>query len=109
MNSSANPFIVKMAIKIFVKWDKYWTSGNTLLAIVCVLDPRCKFVVVEYYIEKMYANDECSRFIVNLKSCMNDLFKEYSEVHSTLVQNQVSSSTQPLKYYFEHEFKLSKN
>jgi Domain of unknown function (DUF4413) len=77
------------------------------LAIACVLDTRCKFAVVEYYIEKMYADDECSRFIANLKSCMNELFKEYSEAHSMLVQNQASNSTQqPLRYCSEHEFKL---
>jgi phage terminase large subunit len=92
---------------MFAKWDKYWTGGNTLLAIVCVLDPRCKLVVVEYYIDKMYVDDECSRFIANLKACMNELFKEYLEAHSMLVQNQVSNSTQqPLRYCSEHEFKL---
>jgi Domain of unknown function (DUF4413) len=48
---------------MFAKWDKYWTSGNTLLAIACVLNPRCKLAVVEYYIEKIYVGDECSRFI----------------------------------------------
>jgi Domain of unknown function (DUF4413) len=35
---------------MFAKWDKYWTSGNTLLVIACVLDSRCKLVVVEYLI-----------------------------------------------------------
>jgi Domain of unknown function (DUF4413) len=85
INSSAYPFIVKMETKMFAKCDKYWTSGNTLLAIACVLDPRCQLAVVEYYIENIYACDKCSRFIVNLKSCMNELFKEYSEAHSRLV------------------------
>jgi Domain of unknown function (DUF4413) len=87
MNSSAYPFIVKMGTKMFTKWDKYWTSGNTLLVITCVLYPRCKLAIIEYYIEKMYVGDECSRFIINLKSCMNELFKEYSEAHSRLVHN----------------------
>jgi Domain of unknown function (DUF4413) len=83
---SPYPFIVNMGIEIFAKWDKYWTTGNTLLAIACVLDPRCKLAVIEYYIEKMYA-DECPWFVVNLKTCMNELFKEYTEAHSRLVQN----------------------
>jgi Domain of unknown function (DUF4413) len=97
--SSAYPFIVKIRTKIFIKCDKYWTSENILLTIACVPDSRCKLVVIEYYIEKMYADNECSRFIVNLKSCMNELFKEYSEAHSRLIQNQASSSTQPLRRY----------
>jgi hypothetical protein len=45
--------------------------------------------------------------IANLKSCMNELFKEYSKAHSRLVQNQASNSAQqPLRYCSEHEFKL---
>jgi Domain of unknown function (DUF4413) len=107
MSNSAYPFIVNMGTKIFAKWNKYWTGGNTLLTIACVLDPRCKLAVVEYYIEKIYAGDECSQFITNLKFCMNELFKEYSEAHSILVQNQASNSTQQLLMYrSEHEFKL---
>jgi Domain of unknown function (DUF4413) len=85
---------------MFVKWDKYWISENTLLAIACVLDPRCKLVFVEYYIEKMYA-DEYPWFVVNLKTYMNELFKEYAEAHSRLVRNQLGSSAQHLRYNTE--------
>jgi Domain of unknown function (DUF4413) len=100
MCSSPYPFIVNMGTEMFAKWDKYWTSGNTLLVIACVLDPRCKLVVVEYYIEKMYA-DECPWFVANLKTCMNELFKECAEAHSRLVQNQLGSSAQHLRYNTE--------
>jgi Domain of unknown function (DUF4413) len=76
---------------MFAKWDKYWTSGNILLVIACVLDPRCKLAVVEYYIQQIYAN-KCAWFIVNLKNCINELFQEYVEVHSKLVHNQLGNS-----------------
>jgi Domain of unknown function (DUF4413) len=39
--SSSYLFIVNMGTKIFAKWDNYWTSVNTLLAVACVLDPIC--------------------------------------------------------------------
>jgi Domain of unknown function (DUF4413) len=97
MCTSPYLFIVKMGTKMFAKWDKYWISGNTLLAIAYVLDPRCKLAVVKYYIEKIYV-DECPRFVANLNTCMNELFKEYAEAHSRLVQNQPGSSAQNLRY-----------
>jgi Domain of unknown function (DUF4413) len=86
-----------MGTEIFAKWDKYWTGGKTLLAIAYVLDPRCKLAVVEYYIEKIYA-DECPWFVANLKTYMNELFKEYAEAHSKLVQNQLGNSAQRFRY-----------
>jgi Domain of unknown function (DUF4413) len=39
MRSSPYPFVVQMSIEMFVKWEKYWSNGNALLAIACVLDP----------------------------------------------------------------------
>ncbi|KAJ3703077.1 hypothetical protein LUZ61_006782 [Rhynchospora tenuis] len=42
--------------------DVYWTSGNTLLSIACLLDPRCKREVVEYYFKLIYpGNHKCSQ------------------------------------------------
>jgi Domain of unknown function (DUF4413) len=73
MENSPHSFIVKMGIEMFTKWDKYWTNGNMLLAMACVLDPRCKLAVVEYYIQQMYSN-ECGNFIANLKSYIDALF-----------------------------------
>jgi Domain of unknown function (DUF4413) len=88
---------------MFAKWDKYWSSGNTLLAIACVLDPRCKLAVVEYYIQQMYPN-ECAWFIANLKNYVNELFQEYVYAHSKLIRNQLGSSAQLLRYNTKHEF-----
>ncbi|KAJ1703119.1 hypothetical protein LUZ63_002898 [Rhynchospora breviuscula] len=68
---------VKMGLEMFYKWDKYWKDENIILAIACVLDPRCKLEVVEYYIEQMYP-EECDTFMSNMNICMNQLFKESS-------------------------------
>jgi Domain of unknown function (DUF4413) len=86
MRSSSYPFIVKLGTKIFAKWDKYWSSKNTLLVIVCVLDLRCKLADVEYYIQQIYAN-ECAWFINNLNNYINELFQKYAEAHSKLIRN----------------------
>lgn len=91
MESSSHPFIVKMGIEMYAKWDKYWTSGNMLLAMACVLDPRCKMHVVDYYVRQMYP-DECDTFMLHLKICIDALFQEYVVAHTT--HNQPSNSTQ---------------
>ncbi|KAJ4819010.1 Zinc finger BED domain-containing protein DAYSLEEPER [Rhynchospora pubera] len=96
MGSSPHPFVVQMSLEMFSKWDKYWKEGNIILAIACVLDPRYKLTVVKYYMEQMYPEDSAT-FIFNMKNCMNELFKEYVEAHSKLVQNQAGSSTQQLR------------
>ncbi|KAJ3685482.1 hypothetical protein LUZ61_014646 [Rhynchospora tenuis] len=58
MSKSPYAFIVNMSHEMIKKWDKYWMAGNVLLAIACVLDPRCKLDVVEYYF-KMLNPEEC--------------------------------------------------
>jgi Domain of unknown function (DUF4413) len=96
MESSPHSFIVQMSLEMFAKWNKYWANGNMLLAIACVLDPRCKLAVVEYYFEQMYPDDSAN-FIANLRSCMDALFKEYVESHSRL-HNQAGRSIQQMRY-----------
>ncbi|KAJ4771400.1 Zinc finger BED domain-containing protein DAYSLEEPER [Rhynchospora pubera] len=92
MSTSPYAFIVNMSHEMLKKWDKYWKAGNVALAIACVLDPRCKLDVVEYYF-KMLHPDECPRFMDNLRACLTQLFKEYFDAHSKDTQNQASTST----------------
>ncbi|KAJ1686377.1 hypothetical protein LUZ63_017767 [Rhynchospora breviuscula] len=48
----------RLLVEMVKKWDKYWKAGNVVLAVACVLDPRCKLDVVEYYF-KMLHPQEC--------------------------------------------------
>ncbi|KAJ3700388.1 hypothetical protein LUZ61_004093 [Rhynchospora tenuis] len=91
METSPYPFIVLMSKKMFRKWERYWTIGNTLLAIACVLDPRCKVQVVEYYLRIIYP-DNYEWYVSNLKSCISSLFKEYLEAYSTKSQSQAGAA-----------------
>lgn len=96
METSPYPFVVKMGKAMFTKWDKYWQNGNTLLAIACVFDPRCKLHVVQYYFKMMYP-DKWENFIANLKACMNALFLEYLGTNS---KHASGSSSQSVRYLF---------
>lgn len=91
MGTSPFPFIVEMGKGMFIKWAKYWTSGSSLLALACVLDPRSKFASVEYYIKEMYPEGS-AEMITKLHTCMATLFQEYAAKQASLVQNQASTS-----------------
>ncbi|KAJ3702937.1 hypothetical protein LUZ61_006642 [Rhynchospora tenuis] len=80
MSGNEYPFIVNMGTQMHAKFDKYWSMGNSFLAIACVLDPRCKLDVVQYYMEEM-CPDGCDDFNSNLKQCMSELFNEYVEAN----------------------------
>ncbi|KAJ1694686.1 hypothetical protein LUZ63_011384 [Rhynchospora breviuscula] len=90
MSTSPYPFIVQMETEMIAKFDKYWSIGNSLLAIACVLDPRCKLYVVEYYMKELSPQD-CGHFIQNLRECMKALFNEYVKENAS-DQNQASMS-----------------
>ncbi|KAJ3703191.1 hypothetical protein LUZ61_006896 [Rhynchospora tenuis] len=82
MSSSPYPFIVQMGAQMIAKFDKYWTIGNSLLAIACVLDPRCKLYVVEYYMKEL-CPEQCANFMANLRECMKELFNEYVQENAS--------------------------
>ncbi|KAJ1687728.1 hypothetical protein LUZ63_013619 [Rhynchospora breviuscula] len=87
MATSPYQFIVQMGTDMLAKFDKYWTIGNSLLAIATVLDPRCKIAVVEYYMKELCPK-VCDSFINNLRNCMKEMFNEYVEENADGASNQ---------------------
>ena len=81
-----------MGEAMFAKWDKYWRIGNTLLAIACVLDPRGKMNVVEFYYQKLFP-DACHVLVSNITVCMAKLMDEYKELHSLALQSLAGPSS----------------
>ena len=100
MEISSYPFVVQMSKGMFVKWNKYWSIGNTLLAIACVLDPRCKMMVIEYYYQKIFP-EGCELIVSNVRLCMDKLLKEYLESHSMSVQRQQGESSSRYLPFFK--------
>ncbi|KAJ3696878.1 hypothetical protein LUZ61_000583 [Rhynchospora tenuis] len=85
--------LVEHLRKMFTKWDKYWSTGSALLAIGCILDPRCKMDVVEYYFRELYPFGDAATFIQSLKQVLNALFNEYSESNPTSQSQSTTSSS----------------
>ncbi|KAJ1687821.1 hypothetical protein LUZ63_019211 [Rhynchospora breviuscula] len=105
ISQDANLFVVQMGKKMLTKWEKYWSSGNVLLAIGCILDPRCKMAVVEYYFRELYPFGDAATFIDSLKQVLNALFKEYSESNPTSQSQSATSSTHSncIKLYEQYQ------
>ncbi|KAH6796716.1 hypothetical protein C2S52_021270 [Perilla frutescens var. hirtella] len=67
-----------MAATMKKKFDKYWGECNLLMAIACILDPRCKFHVVNICFPLIYKpTDVCEENIEKVKTSLQMLYDEY--------------------------------
>ena len=67
---------------MFVKFNKYWSEFNLLLAVAVIFDPRYKFQFLEFCYSKLYGPrfDELAR----VKNIVFSLFDEYSVISKTV-------------------------
>ncbi|XP_031101973.1 zinc finger BED domain-containing protein RICESLEEPER 2-like [Ipomoea triloba] len=95
-----------MAQRMKDKFDKYWGNVdkmNMLLYVATVLDPRRKYVYVDFCFKRMYSNDEVSILSKKLRQVMMDLFNEYKRLHEsssssvveTFQSNEIVSEDMP--------------
>ncbi|GAV92143.1 Dimer_Tnp_hAT domain-containing protein/DUF4413 domain-containing protein, partial [Cephalotus follicularis] len=54
---NSDEIISTMANKMLVKFEKYWDAIHGIMAVACVLDPRYKMCLLEYF----YEASECPR------------------------------------------------
>lgn len=97
-------FMREMAAPMKLKFDKYWGQCNLLMAIASVLDPRCKFHVVDICFPFIYKPDEVAKENIEMvRTSLKQLYEEYvslslEESSSNELNNGVnnsSSSTTP--------------
>ena len=98
MDRSEHDFIVHMDKQMYAKWEKYWTTGNILLALACILDPRQKIRVIEYYLKMMFP-EQVKPFVSNLRVVLHELYKEYLEVDTSNSAGASSQSARPSVRY----------
>ena len=60
---------------MFVKFNKYWSEFNLLLAIAVVFDPRYKFQFIEFSYNKLYGPG--SNELVKVRNALFDVYNEY--------------------------------
>ncbi|KAK9749687.1 hypothetical protein RND81_02G143600 [Saponaria officinalis] len=81
-------FMKTMATKMFVKFDKYWSSFSTIMAIDVVFDPRYKFNVVDWAYKKVFGET----YNIELEIFKDKLFELYNEYISLASDFILSSS-----------------
>ncbi|GKD33451.1 zinc finger BED domain-containing protein RICESLEEPER 2-like protein [Tanacetum coccineum] len=106
----------KMMKKMKEKFDKYWNESNMLMCIGSILDPRCKFTMLELYFKDLYDANEILKKTLELKKILREIHAEYacllrvrpasSTIDSTSSSHGESSD---LDVYFEEGIYLCKD
>ncbi|KAG2712806.1 hypothetical protein I3760_04G143400 [Carya illinoinensis] len=85
--SQSNDAVLKcMAENMKIKYDKYWGSiekTNLMIFIAVVLDPRCKFSLLQFWFKKIYGGNLVEEMIAIVKHLMMDIYWEYSIVYGS--------------------------
>lgn len=82
-----NENIRNMATKMKKKHDKYWADAdniNILLFIATILDPRQKWVFVEWAVKDTFYENNANLILVTIKKCLKSLFECYDTSNSSL-------------------------
>lgn len=78
---SPDGYMKKIAQQMFLKFNKYWSDFNLLLAIAVVFDPRYKYKVLDLSYKKLYGPESLQ--LATVKSTLFTLFEEYVQTPTT--------------------------
>ncbi|XP_073024817.1 zinc finger BED domain-containing protein RICESLEEPER 2-like [Primulina eburnea] len=81
-----------MVQKMKAKFDKYWGECNLLMAVGCVLDPRCKMRALEFSFPKLYTSFEAESNIKEVERLLYAIYKEYSDASTEKLQGTRTNS-----------------
>ncbi|GAV56537.1 DUF4413 domain-containing protein [Cephalotus follicularis] len=87
-----------MANKMLVKFEKYWDAIHGIMVVACVLDPRYKMCLLEYFYEQIYGPGRYEAEIEKINTTCFALLHEYQLELSTgkgvVGSSNISSSSQ---------------
>ena len=90
---SSSDTIQSMARSMIVKFDKYWSLINGVMAIGAVLDPRYKITLLNYFFPLMYGNNAPKELEKVIQMC-EDLVEEYQPNNDMVpTSSEVGAST----------------
>lgn len=93
--SSEKSVLQDMAVKMKLKFDKYWGNvekQNMLLYVAVILDPRYKLKFVLLCLNKLYTEKEVDGMITRVKDCLSKLVSHYS--NEQRLKNPESNNSQ---------------
>jgi hypothetical protein len=79
---SDDDLLSSMAIKMKMKYDKYWGDFekiNPLLFVADVLDPRYKIIILEYWFKSNVSEEKAERIITKLNNTLEQLYNHYAK------------------------------
>ncbi|GJV51095.1 zinc finger BED domain-containing protein RICESLEEPER 2-like protein [Tanacetum coccineum] len=83
----------KMVTKMKEKFDKYWNESNMLMCIGSILDPRCKFTMLELYFKDLYDANEIQKKNLELKKILREIHAEYARLLRVRPASSMSDSS----------------
>ncbi|GAV61555.1 DUF4413 domain-containing protein [Cephalotus follicularis] len=87
-----------MENKMLVMFEKYWDAIHGIMAVACVLDPRYKMCLLEYFYEKIYGSEryegEIERINITCFALLLEYQLELSTKKGVVVSSNISSSSQ---------------
>ena len=87
-------FMRNMAMKMKVKFDKYWSECNLLMAIASMLDPRYKMFLIHFCFPKIYLIDAEAKQNGDLVlMTLHELYNHYATNHCKGMSTNSISST----------------
>uniref|UniRef100_A0A803MTZ2 Transposase n=1 Tax=Chenopodium quinoa TaxID=63459 RepID=A0A803MTZ2_CHEQI len=87
---NVDSFVRKMALRMWGKFEKYWSDFSPIMAIAAIMDPRFKFQFVSFSYAKVYGSN-ASFEVSSLKEKLFEMFDAY--VSSSTRSNGGPSTT----------------
>nr|GEW60683.1 hypothetical protein [Tanacetum cinerariifolium] len=73
---SLDEYMKKIAKQTWLKFNKYWSDFNLLLAVIAVFDPRYKYSFLEFRYAKLYGKESAQ--LAKVKKVLYGVFDEYN-------------------------------
>ncbi|KAG5022179.1 hypothetical protein JHK85_018521 [Glycine max] len=86
-------FMREMAGSMKVKFDKYWGECNMLMSIASVLDPRCKFHVVNICFPLIYKSEEIAKENIEKYVTLSINESSLNEMNDTGINSSTTSAS----------------
>lgn len=93
-----NSHIKEMAVKMSLKFNKYWgdpAKVSKIYYLAVVVDPRHKFVFMEYFLKEEYGDDYGLKLAGDLRGVLDTLYEHYRILHQPQTTQSSDVSQQP--------------
>ncbi|XP_065864202.1 zinc finger BED domain-containing protein RICESLEEPER 2-like [Euphorbia lathyris] len=92
---SENSCMVGMALRMKIKFDKYWGKCNLLISLAAIMDPRNKIRFIEFAFGKVYSSVDAMKHMNEVIENLHSLFEEYiSSYKAKIMENQSQNESQ---------------